>query len=93
MRFLSSSFQYRDKLSPQDQLEHRRKFYGAYTKLWLSAGDDIIKKMNEVIGLSGSPPAQQDKPTHTMASLILSMRKELGIKTRLTEEDVRFVAI
>jgi len=85
--------QYRDKLPPDQKLEHAERFFGPYRKLWLFASDATIRKMNNVIDLFSPPSSHQDRPTATIAEFILSLRKELGIQTDLTITDVRFVTV
>jgi uncharacterized protein YihD (DUF1040 family) len=84
--------QYKERLTPEERLKHAEQFYGPYLELWLYASDDSIRRINDVIGLYGpSPP--KDHNTATIAELLLQMRKDSGIKTKLTIDDVRFFQV
>jgi hypothetical protein len=85
--------QIRDKLSADDQLKHKRCFFGQYGHIWLhSVSDDTIRRLNDVIALySVTPPL--DKAGKTVAQFIVAARREIHGKTTLTAEDYRFVAV
>jgi len=85
--------QIRDKLSADDQLDHKRRFFGQYGHIWLhSVSDDTIRKLNDVIALYGATPPQ-DQAGKTVAQFIVAVRREIHGTTTLTAEDYRFVTV
>ena len=87
---------YKEKLNKKELVKHAERFFGAYRDLWLYAGDDVIRAFNDLIDLFMKPPASEvmkTEPAVKLARTLLMIRKDLGIKTSLTEKDFRFFVI
>ena len=87
---------YTERLSEEERLEHAERFFGAYRDLWLYAGDEVIRAFNDFIDLFIKPPSREvmgSEPAMKLARVLLAIRKDIGIKTTLTEKDFRFFAI
>ena len=87
---------YKQRLSREELLEHAERFFGAYRDLWLYASDEVIRAFNDFIDLFMKPPAREvigSEPAMKLARVLLAIRKDIGIKTTLTEKDFRFFAI
>jgi hypothetical protein len=87
---------YKEKLTKEELVMHAEKFFGAYRDLWLYAGDEVILSFNDLIDLFMKPSVSEVMKSEAnlkLAKTLLAIRKDLGIKTSLTEKDFRFFVI
>jgi len=87
---------YKERLSKEELLEHAERFFGAYRDLWLYASDEVIRAFNDFIDLFMKSPTNEimgSEPAMKLARVLLAIRKDIGIKTNLTEKDFRFFVI
>lgn len=76
--------------------ELKRKFFDEEYRSWLYSSDDVVKHINILVShlsINGSKESKKANGGKMLGNIVLSMRKDLLGKTKLTYKDFHFTNV
>src|SRR5947209_1653416 len=77
-------------------METKRKFFEEQYKSWLYSSDDVVEAINNMVGLIIEERGRKPDPkrgVEVVGNIVLAMRKDLLVKTRLRADDFRYTDV
>ncbi|MBI5215600.1 MAG: hypothetical protein HY960_07580 [Ignavibacteriae bacterium] len=75
----------------EQKTENIELFYYEYSFLWLHASDDVIRSANELLSIIKSSKVPLVIGQDILGKLLVSMRQDLGLKSKLESSDFIYV--